>query len=141
LFEFCEQTTSAGTRFGIPDSFDPDPEVLDARKVKMGKLFKEECAKSIYIYDFGDYWKHRISLEKVDTEDLVRPYCLEGAGACPLEDVGGMHGYYEMVQAFARPKSKELAEYREWLGLGKDEQWDAASCSIREVNRRLCLLV
>jgi hypothetical protein len=141
LFEFCEQTAAAGTRFGIPDGFDPDPEVLDAKKAKVSKLFREEGQKSIYIYDFGDYWKHWITLEKVDSEDLVRPYCLDGAGACPPEDVGGMYGYREMLEAFGRPESKEAKDYREWLGLSEREIWDAVFCSVREVNRRLCLLI
>jgi hypothetical protein len=45
------------------------------------------------------------------------PYCLGGEGACPPEDVGGMHGYQEMLEAFKKSTSKETKEYRQWLGL------------------------
>jgi len=140
LFEFCVRASPALMRYGILDDLDPDPEVLDARKTKMSKLFKEVGQRSEYIYDFGDYWKHRITLEKVDSEDLARPYCLEGVGACPPEDAVGIHGYDQMLEAVKSPKSDEAKEYREWLGLTKGEQWDPAFCSVRLVNKRLCLI-
>jgi len=140
LFEFCVRTSSALIRYGILDDFDPDPEVLNARKTKMSKLFKEVGQRFEYIYDFGDYWRHRITLEKVESENIARPYCLAGAGACPPEDVGGIHGYFQMLEAFEKPKSNEAKEYSEWLGLMKGEQWDPAFCSVREVNKRLCLI-
>jgi hypothetical protein len=140
LFEFCDRRPSGGTRYGVQDFFDPDPEVSDARKAKMNKVFKGEGFQYDYIYDFGDYWKHRITLEKVDAEDIVRPHCHEGVGSCPPEDVGGMHGYHQMLEAFGKPRNEESKEYREWLGLSEGEQWDAEFCSIREVNKRLCLL-
>lgn len=140
LFEFCKRTPSALIRYGLLDGFDQDPEVLDARKAKMAKLFNTEGQKAEYIYDFGDYWKHRITLEKVDAEDLMRPHCAEGSGACPPEDVGGIHGYHQMLETFGKPKGKESTEYAEWLGLANAEEWDAAFCSIREVNKRLCLV-
>ena len=42
-----------------------------------------------YQYDFGDRWQHLVTLERlvpfVGGVDL--PYCLEGARACPPEDV------------------------------------------------------
>jgi len=61
------------------------------------------------------------------------------AGACPPEDVGGIHGYQAMLEVLQKPGSKEAKEYRQWLGLVEGEKWDAAFCSIREVNKRLCL--
>jgi hypothetical protein len=45
-----------------------------------------------------------------------------------------------MLEILQKPGSKESKEYRQWLGLVEGEKWDAAFCSIREVNKRLCLL-
>jgi hypothetical protein len=83
LFEFSEMLLSAVVRYGVPDSFDPDPLVFDGRKVEIGKIFKGEGRQYDYIYDLGDYWRRRVILEKVDAGDIMRAHCLEGAGACP----------------------------------------------------------
>jgi len=68
------------------------------------------------------------------------PYCLEGKGACPPEDVGGTDGYSGMLETLKDAASEEAKDFRTWLGLGDGEIWDASFCSIREVNKRLCLL-
>jgi len=47
-----------------------------------------------YVYDFGDLWVHRITLDKVITRPRVPlPRCLAGRRACPPEDCGGPWGY------------------------------------------------
>jgi pRiA4b ORF-3-like protein len=70
---------------------------------------------------------------------MAASYCIGGEGTCPPEDVGGMHSYQEMLAAFKKGGKKQQ-EYREWLGLVEGEKWDAGFCSIREINKRLCLL-
>ncbi|MHA4809561.1 plasmid pRiA4b ORF-3 family protein [Flavitalea flava] len=140
LFQFCEKDLSDPIGYGIPDDFDSDTEIFDAKKTKMIKVFKTLGQQYYYIYDFGDYWRHLIRCEKIEAKDIGSPYCLGGEGTCPPEDVGGMHGYHEMLQVFDKPGSKEKNEYRKWLCLVEGEKWDAHFCSIREVNKRLCLL-
>lgn len=141
LFQFCEKDLSDTIGYGIPDDLDSDTKVVEAKRTKMSKIFKKVRQKYHYIYDFGDYWKHQITFEKTDEKEMGAPYCIGGEGACPPEDVGGMHGYREMLEVFEKPGSKEQNEYRQWLGLVEGEKWDARFCSIREVNKRLCLLV
>jgi hypothetical protein len=48
-----------------------------------------------YIYDMGDRWSHRIEvLSRTPVGDRPgTPKCLEGKGACPPEDCGGVDGY------------------------------------------------
>jgi predicted metal-binding protein len=54
-----------------------------------------------YIYDFGDYWRHKIELEKtIEDYEFGYPIILAGAGACPPEDVGGFGGYKEFLEAW-----------------------------------------
>ncbi|NLL30844.1 MAG: plasmid pRiA4b ORF-3 family protein, partial [Clostridiales bacterium] len=61
-------------------------------KVKIDKyLIKEKNIE--YVYDFGDYWKHNITLEEIiEDYEYAYPMCIEGEGACPPEDVGGIYG-------------------------------------------------
>jgi len=141
LFQFCEKDLSDAIGYSVPYEEDSNTEIIDAKKTKMSKIFAKPGQKYHYIYDFGDHWKHQITFEKKDEEEMRGPYCIGGEGACPPEDIGGMHGYREMLEVFEKPGSKEQREYKQWLGLVEGEKWDARFCSIREVNKRLCLLV
>jgi len=141
LFQFSESGFSDQTCYGFPgEDIDPDRETIDARKTKMSGILKKEGQTYCYIYDFGDDWEHRLTLEKIVAKDIAAPICLDGAGACPPEDVGGMHGYQEMLQVFKTPRHPERASYITWLGLVPGEKWDPKFCSIREVNKRLGML-
>jgi hypothetical protein len=44
-----------------------------------------------YTYDFGDDWRHEITLEKLvePTPDVTHPVCVDGRGDAPVEDCGG----------------------------------------------------
>jgi hypothetical protein len=136
LFEF-RPSAGKGAVYGVIDPRDPDPEVKDARRVKLKQVLQGEGEELLYVYDFGDNWRHRIMLEKIAADETKRPYCIDGAGACPPEDVGGIPGYEGMLEALKDPGSSERDSYREWLGLGEKEEWDPEYCSVREVNRRL----
>jgi hypothetical protein len=72
----------------------------------------------IYEYDFGDSWEHEILFEgHLPAEPGVRyPRCVEGERACPPEDVGGVWGYAEFLEAIADPKHDQHDELREWVG-------------------------
>jgi hypothetical protein len=140
LFEFIDPQAHGKVRYGIPSPEEPDEGLVDARKMKLNNYLRVAGQACRYIYDFGDYWKHKVTLEKSEAGQLAGPHCTSGSGACPPEDVGGLPGYYEMVEAAKKPSGKKWQEYRQWLGLVEGENWDAAFCSIREVNKRLCLL-
>lgn len=144
LFEFSEKGYLDELCYGMPydnDEQDSEFKKIDARRAKISRVFKKIGQTYFYIYDFGDNWKHRIVFEEVVVRDMDFPYCLDGAGACPPEDVGGIDGYNKMLETFQLAGHPELTEYREWLGLVEGEKWDPSFCSIREVNKRLCLLV
>jgi hypothetical protein len=141
LFQFSESGFSDTTSYGFAgEDIDPDRVTIDAKKTKMSGILKKEGQTYCYIYDFGDDWDHRLTLEKIESKDISVPWCLDGAGACPPEDVGGMHGYQEMLKVLKKPRHPERAGFIQWLGLVAGEKWDAKFCSIREVNKRLVLL-
>ncbi|MHB1556904.1 MAG: plasmid pRiA4b ORF-3 family protein [Isosphaeraceae bacterium] len=71
-----------------------------------------------YEYDFGDGWQHEISYEgRPPAESKARyPACVEGEGACPPEDVGGVWGYADFLKAIADPEHEEHDELLQWAG-------------------------
>jgi hypothetical protein len=140
LFQFCENDLTDRVGYGVPYDQDSGAEIIDARKTRISKVFKSPGQQYCYIYDFGDYWKHKVIFERAEDKDMDFPFCLEGKGACPPEDVGGIHGYNEMLGTLKDTGSEEAKDFRMWLGLCDGELWDANFCSVREVNKRLCLL-
>lgn len=64
--------------------------------------------------------------------------CLSGKGTCPPEDCGGIWGYEDLKQLFeTAPGSRQANDYRKWLGLKKNEIWDAKGFDIEKVNNLL----
>ncbi len=89
-----------------------------------------------YVYDFGDYWNHRLKVEKkiAPMPEFVLPFCAGGACATPPEDCGGVPGYAEFVRALANPDDSEHDDLVEWIGA---DTWDALAFDTIEINDRL----
>lgn len=105
---------------------------LEAADVRLSEIFKKEGQKFIYIYDFGDDWHHKITLEKIVVEKSRLPVCLAGKGKCPPEDCGGIWGYENMKEIMSDNKHPEYEEYMEWLELDKNETWDPNEFDLEE---------
>ncbi len=127
-----------GEQYG---SFDPEDREWEMEMEDEGQISISQVAKTgrkvrfIYEYDFGDSWQHEILLEKIlEPEPKVKyPRCVEGARACPPEDVGGVWGYADFLQAMADPKHPEHRDMKEWIG-GK---FDPEKFDLKAVNREL----
>ena len=88
------------------------PELSD--KVKIDKYIAQYYSIE-YIYDFGDYWKHDIFLEQiVEDYEYNYPICLDGVGACPPEDIGGILEYEEFLEIIKNKQHPEHKEVKEW---------------------------
>ena len=71
-----------------------------------------------YEYDFGDGWLHEIAFEgrlRADSKQKA-PLCLGGERACPPEDVGGVWGYVDFLEAIADTENAQHKEMRRWIG-------------------------
>jgi hypothetical protein len=126
-----------GVQYGEPD---PDGELtfrdeletrLDAVATK-GTRFR-------YVYDFGDWWEHEVTVEDVFGADPDEryPYCADGVGACPPEDVGGPFGYRQFLAALADPEHPEHESMRSWIGRPFDParfDRDRASTLVRRLS-------
>ena len=66
----------------------------------------------IYIYDFGDDWRHTIKVERRFSAELWEDYprLVDAKGRCPPEDVGGPWGYAEYLDAMSDPTHTRHAE-------------------------------
>lgn len=125
-----------GEQYGTPDQ---DEEGLrktrDERKYKLSELVAGEGEELLYNYDFGDCWQHVLAVEKTLSPDehARYPVCLAGERACPPEDVGGIPGYEDFLEAINDPKHPEHEEYLEWIG----GEFDPDAFDLDKVNRRL----
>ena len=58
------------------------------------------------------------------------PLCVEGARACPPEDVGGVWGYADFLEAIQNPENEQHGEMLEWVGGKFDpEKFDPAKAT------------
>jgi hypothetical protein len=125
-----------GSQYGIPDEGAMAMrKTKDEHQHRLRDIVSGQASRLTYEYDFGDLWQHEILLESIlPSEAGVRyPVCLAGARACPPEDVGGIPGYEDFLEATRNPEHPEHREYLEWIGGRFDpEAFDAA-----EVNRKL----
>jgi hypothetical protein len=110
-------------------SNDPESE-KDGLNDRLCDLVNRKGGKLLYIYDFGDYWEHEIKVEDTDysnTNLSSEIQCLDGARACPPEDVGGVPGYYHFCEALKDPDNEENADYLEWGGDYESEKFNIAA--------------
>lgn len=88
-----------------------DPEEMegfpqrDSFQYTLGDLLKLPGDTFTFIYNLGDYWKHIVTLMDIhpymyeDTNgDFAGSHLIDGQGACPPEDVGGVEGYAEILE-------------------------------------------
>jgi Plasmid pRiA4b ORF-3-like protein len=123
------------TNYGEPDpEFPQVPPVVREDRVTLQQALGG--LKTIrYIYDFGDDWEHKIKLEKTLPFDpeMKHPQCIAGQYACPPEDVGGVDGYIDFLDAIRNPAHEEHASMLEWVGGG----FDPLTFDLDETNERL----
>jgi len=100
----------------INEEFDDEDTLLEG-STRINKHFKKKGDNCLYVYDFGESWAHRLTLENANyqlREDDCEISCLEGERACPPEDVGGPPGYEEFCKILRNPKSRQHASMVAW---------------------------
>jgi len=108
----------------------------DEEEISISQVAKTgRKVRFIYEYDFGDSWQHEILLEKIlePEPNVAYPRCIEGARACPPEDVGGIWGYGDFLEAISDPNHESHAEMLEWVG----GEFDPEKFDLNAVNREL----
>lgn len=100
---------------------------LDARKARLDDVLEDVGAKTLkYLYDFGDGWEHKITVERLlDAEPgVLYPRLIEVKGRCPPEDIGGPWGYAEFLEAMNDPKHERHDEFAGWID---EDQFDSTA--------------
>ena len=115
-----------GQRYGVPDDeWNSAHPMLDEANHRLNSLLSEG-QKFLYVYDFGDDWRHEITVEGIrdDSSEEVRPRCMAGEHACPPEDCGGPHMYPEFLDALFEPSHEDHDHYVEIYGEHDPEHFD-----------------
>lgn len=121
---------AGGERYGSSDpEYDPAGSIQSERTKLLSALTPSRTID--YVYDFGDFWEHRVKVEKdLPPNELKLPLCTAGANATPPDDCGGVPGYAEFVQAMVDPNHPEHEEMKEWIG----RDWDPTEFDIEHIN-------
>ncbi len=121
-------------RWGVPSSADFEA-VSDERRVRLGVLLRRAGDHLDYEYDFGDSWRHRITVEAVVAPEpgVAYPRCTAGRRAAPPEDCGGPFAYPGLLATLADPEHEGHDELLEWLG----DPFDPEAFDLAAVERRL----
>src|SRR3546814_13131027 len=113
-----------GKRFEVPedDGHGPEEGREDERKWAL-KAILSKGMQFLYVYDFGDNWKHLVTVEDliVPASDRHLPFCVAGGRACPPEDCGGVYSYPDFLDALANPRHPEHRETVAW-SRGRSEE-------------------
>ncbi|MCA9235685.1 MAG: plasmid pRiA4b ORF-3 family protein [Planctomycetales bacterium] len=120
-----------GVRYGDPGLLDDDFEdfeFVDSTVTMVSDILPKAGKRFAfkYEYDFGDGWEHEILYEGSPPLEKRQKYplCVEGERACPPEDVGGVWGYAEYLEALADPKHECHADYIQWSGPFDPDDFD-----------------
>jgi hypothetical protein len=116
-FSLIDPRTGLNVEIGFPvDDFGRN--ILTGWNQKINDYFSIENDSADYVYDFGDFWRHKILLEDIIPRDrkIKYPVCIKGKRACPPEDVGGVGGYEDFIKIIRNPKHKEYEDMLEWAG-------------------------
>jgi hypothetical protein len=108
LFEFRTKYGSKGAViWGCDSSVTPE-------EIELSEYF-EHCKKCVYIYDFGDEWRHEIKLiKKLNLEESFDRRLTGGERSFPMEDCGGVYGYFRCLDVLSGDAEDE--ELEEWIG-------------------------
>ena len=98
---------------------DPKRAIVDERRALVRKTLDGISAFS-YRYDFGDAWRHTITVEQRAPMPQHWPGCASvdaGERACPPEDSGGPFGYQKFIDQLAgNPRHAEVRTFKQWAG-------------------------
>ena len=115
---------------------DKESNLLITKDYRLCDLIKNNDDTFEYLYDFGDYWEHLITVEdaQYSKKNLKSNIiCLEGAMACPMEDIGGALGYMDYCKAIKNSRDKEHEYYMEWVG----DDYDSEVFDFGDINLKL----
>ncbi|MBF0594683.1 MAG: plasmid pRiA4b ORF-3 family protein [Candidatus Omnitrophica bacterium] len=110
-----------GRRIGLAhDGCDELDDFEDEDEFCLCDFSLDKLKHFVFEYDFGDGWKHSVSLERTlePQKGQKYPTCLAGERHCPPEDCGGPRGYMDFLEAIGNPDHPDHERMMEWSGGG-----------------------
>ncbi|MFA5621477.1 MAG: plasmid pRiA4b ORF-3 family protein [Thermovirgaceae bacterium] len=110
-----------------------NPEAREEGLFRLGSLVSSKGSPFTYTYDLGDNWTHLVKVEKMGMEDddeWGNLFCVDGGGACPPDDSGGVPGFLEFRRSMADKKDPQHEFFLEWYG----EEFDPDNFDPGEAN-------
>jgi hypothetical protein len=106
-----------GKRIGVQGFDDDDDNIIAGWDLPIKKYFSVVGNSIEYDYDFGDSWRHQVTLIGIFLEPMNAKYpvCYAGERACPPEDCGGISGYQHLLEVLNDPENDEYEDMIEWL--------------------------
>ena len=82
----------------------------DEKRTRLAEVLRHAKDSFLYEYDFGDGWEHEIILQRVlsPSPTALYPMVVDGRGACPPEDIGGVSGYSHFLEVINDPQHPGL---------------------------------
>ena len=109
-----------------------------AERLRLDELVARGIKRFGYLYDMGDSWEHRIQIEKQLAADpsVSYPRFVDGAMRCPPEDVGGIPGFYDFLEAITDPRRPDHEERLDWYG----GPFDLRDLDADRINKKLAYI-
>lgn len=149
-FEICDKHGFTKNSIVDVDAFEGEilDDDLDSNKEKISNYFKKIGDKINYIYDFGDNWMHKITLEKIINDyKFDYPICTKAVKKAPCEDSGSIWGWYDKLEILKNfdSKNEEHQEIYEWMlemipeleDLDNPRNFDINEVDINQINEDL----
>lgn len=119
LHQFEVPESKGGTTYYGEPSAEDNYFHADDQLISLAQTAPKKGATFIYTYDFGDNWHHIVTVESrkaATPENPSYPWCIGGQRAAPPEDVGGVQGYVEFLQAWGDQHHPDHRRMRQWVG-------------------------
>jgi hypothetical protein len=96
--------------------------VYQSKSIRLETLTSRGVREFLYVYDFGDNWRHRIIIGDIREGEADREYprFVAGERRAPPEDVGGVSGFAGFLEAMADPGHEQHQSMVDWY----DEPFD-----------------
>jgi hypothetical protein len=106
-----------------------------ANTTRPGTLVDRGITQLAYTYDFGDDWRHTITIEAVADADPATEYprYIDGVGRAPPGDIGGIPGFELFLEAIADPTHEQHRALKRWHG----RLFDRAHAAEDEIQTRM----
>lgn len=115
LFEF----EVGGRIYGEPENdLFGDRRIYKAANLRLKTVVDRGMEQFLYVYDFGDDWRHDLFIEDIreGEPDIDYPAFVDGERRGPPEDVGGVSGFMDFLEAMLDPFHEEHESVVRWYG-------------------------